>query len=526
MESTMNYPSNVSLNTPIKKIRNLTLNSPPDRIYHHSENKHKRNKSNYDSISNELYPSIDDIQTSPTVSTMLQKGYSQRLTNNVLSELNLRAQEITQSMSSPSTTTIASTRSQYSQQQQQYQQNLFIGGDTSRNGGNQVMNRRNKRYSGIHFNKFKQMESINQHYSIHNNNNTNTKTPSPQKSNYESTHVRSLSKDTILQQNHHGLEESASKRRRTLNGNDEVIAIPILQNKETTIKESNSSTSISSITGNNNSSPSRKISPSKGSRNLNSMLRQTTDTGSPNKDEFAKPYPPSFKLRQSSLEMAGVVQPSSNSQYFQQQQQQQQQQSRFIKPMVPSLQRKSSIPTLNKKPSLPNLNKKPSLPNLNKKPSIPSLQKKSSIPTLNKKSSIPTLQKKPSMNSLNRPFGGNTPTSPTGPVPMPPPHGDSFDKKQPISQFNNYNSNHNTITNKNTPHLSRVSPSRSLGTSSSTRSINSRVLYNSTNLNTLPKSKSVTIPQPFSLYDKPTISSSQKSLNNFQKNSKINSFNN
>ena len=130
------------------------------------------------------------------------------------------------------------------------------------------------------------------------------------------------------------------------------------------------------------------------------------------------------------------------------------------------------------------------------------------------------------MNSLNRPFSGTIPTSPTGPVPMPPPHGDSFDKKQSVSQFSNFNSSHNTNTNKNTPHLSRVSPSRSLGTSSSTRSINSRVLYNSTNLNTLPKSKSVTIPQPFSLYDKPTISSSQKSLNNFHKNSRVNSFNN
>ena len=38
------------------------------------------------------------------------------------------------------------------------------------------MNRRNKRYSTIHMNKFTQMDSINQHYSVH------MKTPSPQKS--------------------------------------------------------------------------------------------------------------------------------------------------------------------------------------------------------------------------------------------------------------------------------------------------------------------------------------------------------
>lgn len=464
MESTMNYTQTVSMNTPIKRIRNLTLHSPPSRTHHHSENKHSRSNSNSNSNGQSLYPNMDDIQTSPTLSTMLQKGYSQRLTNNVLSELNSRAEEISQLMGSP-------LRSN-DQQQQQSLFNSNTSGST-----NQVMNRRNKRYSGIHFNKFKQMESINQHYSVH------TKTPSPQKTNYASSassHTRSSSRDAF-QNNNHVLEESASKRRRTLNGNDEIIAIPILQKKETTIKETYSS------------SPIRKISPSKGSRNLNSMLRQTTETGSPNKDEFVKPYPPSFKLRQSSLEMAGVLQPL-------QQRQQQQQLSKFVKPMVPSLQNKSSIPTLNKKPSIPTLNKKPSIPTLNKKPSLPSLQKNSSIPTLNRKSSIPTLQKKTSMSTLNRSY--TTPLSPPESIAS-------------LPQFD-------TSTNKNIPHLSRVSPSRSISTSSSARSINSHVLYNSTNLNNtthiaIPKSKSVTIPQPFSLYNKPTVSSSQKSLNRLHK---------
>lgn len=87
------------------------------------------------------------------------------------------------------------------------------------------------------------------------------------------------------------------------------------------------------------------------------------------------------------------------------------------KPSIPQLQKKSSIPQLQKKPSIPQLQKKPSIPQLNKeissnqlqkKPSIPQfnnpqLQKKSSIPQLQKKSSIPQLQKKPSTSQIQAP---------------------------------------------------------------------------------------------------------------------------
>ena len=109
----------------------------------------------------------------------------------------------------------------------------------------------------------------------------------------------------------------------------------------------------------NNSSPNRKISPSKGSRDLNSILRRkTTETGSPNKENFVKPYPPTNKLRQSSLEMAGVVHTSSPSQH------QQQQQQKLADP--PCLYKKRSIPQLQKKSSHPTLNRKSSIPTLNK----------------------------------------------------------------------------------------------------------------------------------------------------------------
>ena len=78
-----------------------------------------------------------------------------KITNNVLSELNSRAQQL---LGSPPPIS---------------RLNNYSNGDSS---SNKVMNRRNKRYSTIHMNKFTQMDSINQHYSVH------MKTPSPQKS--------------------------------------------------------------------------------------------------------------------------------------------------------------------------------------------------------------------------------------------------------------------------------------------------------------------------------------------------------
>ena len=345
---------------------------------------------------------------------MLQKGYSQKITNNVLSELNSRAQQL---LGSPPPIS---------------RLNNYSNGDSS---SNKVMNRRNKRYSTIHMNKFTQMDSINQHYSVH------MKTPSPQKSESPSSGE---------------MEESATKRRRTLNGSDQIVAVPVIQ-KETTVE--------------NNSSPNRKISPSKGSRDLNSILRRkTTETGSPNKENFVTPYPPTNKLRQSSLEMAGVVHTSSPSQH------QQQQQQKLADP--PCLYKKRSIPQLQKK-------------------SIPSLQRKSSIPSF---SGTPS----PNMSSM---YFAHLPVN--NMPPPPPPHGSHLPALNKKPSF--------TQTNKNTPRLTRVSPSKSIPSSVSSRSVDSRALQNSTNLPTMTKSKSVTIPQPFSLYDKPTVSSSLKSLNKFQK---------
>ena len=287
------HQQHVSLNTPIAKIRNLNLNSSPvdydiheyqpDEEEHHQRRRLFAPQETQSSMfilptqpqaPTNLYPSLD-LQKSPTESSMLNKGYSHKLTNNVLSELHMRAQQIT------TTTTNAGQH----------------GSDGNSNTSplygldDQVSQRRNKRYSGIHMSKFKQMESISHHYSVHNGRN---KTPSPQKLDNLESGVETGS----ITGHGEGIE-SASKRRRTLNGKNEVLAIPIMHQQENRQPPQNPT-------------DHRKISPSKASYNLNSILRETTDTGSPNKETWSKPLlqppkVPQLKKRPSSLEMAGVI---------------------------------------------------------------------------------------------------------------------------------------------------------------------------------------------------------------------------
>ncbi|EGW32042.1 uncharacterized protein SPAPADRAFT_152410 [Spathaspora passalidarum NRRL Y-27907] len=438
MEMDMNIDMNintnidtVSMNTPTKKIRELTLASPP--------------------------PDYLNSPTSSIATCMVNKGYSHKLTNNVLSELNDRANEISMMINSP-------PESRSSE-----------GSSGSSSSGN-----RSKRFSIIHRSRFNQMESISQHYSVH--------------------------------------DSSSNKRRRTLNGKDEIVAIPILTNKEDEDQRKDSirkispvkmsSTKISPSKSPNKISPS-KISPSKRSMNLHAQLNeksiQVSDSGSPSKREFIRPTGVP-KTRIGSLELSGVKSLQRKSSIPQLQDTH----TLSKKPSIPQLQKKPSIPQLQKKPSIPQLQKKPSIPQLQKKPSIPQLQKKPSIPNLNKKPSTSQLYHSPSLASrVSSTTTASTTTTVTAttttnlmppPPPPPPPHSYT------------HSPSHKTISRKSSipqlqkiPNLSRISPSKSL---------NHNVLHNSTNI---PKSRSVTIPEPFSLYDKPTISSSQKSLNKFQR---------
>ncbi|KAF8002729.1 hypothetical protein HF325_003694 [Metschnikowia pulcherrima] len=342
------------LNTPIKKIRNLTLHSPG-------------------LVSPVRYPSMSDFPMGHDSinESMLEKGFSQTLSSAVLDELDNRAKEISSNVSIT-------------------------------NSAAKSLLTNTKRYSGIHRPLFSKMESISSHYAA--------------------------SRQT--EQTDQDISSSATKKRRTLNGPEEIffatqddpsptrrkihispgkngerLAIPLRQTAKhlsndlfagrlqplqlnvplkavSPVKEAPASPEMSNALLCSSPLKTPGISPSKGSMNLHGLLLDDS--------KFAKPEGP-VRIRQSSLQMAGVK-PSMGG--------------------IPSLLRKTSNNDLNNNRAHPHLQKKPSFesvngkqasnilrsktstPSLNKQPSMNNLQKKPSIPQLQRKSSIPVLQKK------------------------------------------------------------------------------------------------------------------------------------
>lgn len=289
------FDTSSNLGTPIKKIKGLNLNSSSPLN------------------SSPLYPNLDEIE--PRIEPHMKlKGYSQRLTNNVLRELNVRANEISQLLkTSPKA---------------------------------QIHNESKRKFNGIHRSRFNKMDSISSHYSIH----RRPKEISP-------TRVVAITEnETPSTSNDSGKRNpsinlsSASKRRRTLNGPEEVLnnssplkhtGYPLKSSplKVNSLKISPSKASVnlhatvSSASNLNNrpqetfnyvkqktemnppqlhglngskmnasrKSPS-KISPSKGSMNLHEILQG-------NVQEKPKASTKSLSKRASSLELAGVKQP-------------------------------------------------------------------------------------------------------------------------------------------------------------------------------------------------------------------------
>ncbi|QEO23208.1 hypothetical_protein [Candidozyma auris] len=390
-------------------------------------------------------PNTDFSPPQASISKNMQnKGYSQTFSSTVLRELDMRAQQISGHLD-PSPVHKHRARA--------------------------------KRYSNVHKPMFQKMESISCHYAA----------------------SRQIQRTSPAKEAAAAVS-SATKKRRTLNGPEEVFGDlekeneSPLRRKGERIDETGPESVVlghnmpslappSDIPSNESSrgpfsgspelrptelsspertaqkeSPSRfsRISPSKGHMNLNSLLHeQPKDTRMDvedvdNSEVFAKPLP---KQRQTSLQMAGVTGPRPLHK----------------KPSVPSLQKRPSSSNLQSRPSSSSLHKKPSASNLkqssapstlHKKPSVPRLQSKSSIPNLRQSDSSipPMLQHKSSHSSFQKP--------------MAPP------SKPPAS-----NSSH---------------PQK-------------------------PQGRNFTIPQPFSLYDRPTISSSQKSLSRSPSRTSLNS---
>lgn len=413
------------LSTPIKKIRNLSLSSPkppsPVRYPSMSDFPIKSDftispklansnygHSNFSSFND--YVHVDEINSDPIFQNMVDKGYSRTISNKVLQELDSRANEISSRMvPTPLMATMAAQK-------------------------------KKKRYSGIHRPLFSKMDSISSHYAASRSHGDSSPAKDflssatkkrrtlngpeeifgSEKENESPSRKVAGRPDSLQpstqrlspQRSHspqltHSLQHSHSPQPSQIPvfgqnirlhqatpvlGTAPSLAAPTRANPanlllSSPIRQDNSPTRIPlpSLTL---VSPSKfnKISPSKGSMNLNLLLQGD--------DNFVKPAP---KIRQSSLQMAGVYQNDGST-----------------------LQKKPSIASLQKKPSIPSLQKKLSIPSLQKKPSSSTLQKKPSIPTfgsgigstytgtltsstvMDASPSIPSLQKKPSVPSFGK----------------------------------------------------------------------------------------------------------------------------
>lgn len=440
MVSGQDMDIDTSMSTPIKKIKGLTLASP-------------------------IYPNMNDFQPQNIANQMVNKGYSQKLTNNVLEELNSRASDITLHMRlSPSNGTPITSAS-----------------------------RRNKRYSGIHRAKFNKMESISNHYS-----------------------VMSRDIDAVGTRNDDGKMQmrnvdTINKKRRTLNGKEDIL-------KPSPVKYTVPPTT-SPDKQTPQSSPLKRISPSKKSMNLNKLLNdgeekrmnslQTAGVGHMRPQiglaipKLSKKSSISSMNNQSSTPRRSVLPELQSSPYAKYDNEENKENrpilrspstksqmtaynkpNAFQKPHVPyrnnttSLSNKLNIPPLSHKLSIPSLSEKPK-PSLSHKLSIPSLSQKLSIPSLSHKLSIPSLSHNSTM-SLSRKLKV---------VPL----------DKPTSQVPKSKSAYNDSI--------RMIPKQEKQPMHKSTSFFSREL----------QPKKYTIPQPFSLYNKPTVSSSQKSLNKFQR---------
>lgn len=505
------------LSTPIKKIRELTIHSPGDgsedpaygflssvnrnKSLQHQSSQDTMSFSRQDSISPIRYPSMSEFSVKPVPleqisQSMLDRGYSRTLGNKVLRELDNRANEISRQIS------------------------------TGHNAKTRPSNAKLKRYSQFHKPIFQKMESISSHYAA---------------TRGGSTHSQS-----------NDLLSSASKKRRTLNGPEEIFAMekenespvrrkdpaqrtisglevsstpfmgavpslkketpqatPLLSSPYRDLDASpyvSASPQVSPVRtldpASQSSSPTKftRISPSKGSMNLNKLLLDDF--------EFAKPEGP-VKIRQSSLQMAGVVPTTGLS-------------------GIPQLQKKPSSSSLQKKPSLTNFQGS-SLAGLNKKPSIGSLQRASAPSTHStQRAELPnsnssriastreqTLNKKPLVSLL---------LSRTGTVTAQKETISLLKKKLLLSTLNRSSSAQPSPKVSNTRHIYNLPNSSSQRSSiSHYGKLLDPTLSSSQSSHSILSRSNITIPKPFSLYDKPTISSSQKSFGAMQSSASLRS---
>lgn len=502
------------LTTPIKKIRELSIKSPDDDTnapsigffssVNRQVNVEQRSSQELmtfqrqDLISPIRYPSMSEFHVKPVPleqisQRMLDRGYSKTLSNKVLKELDIRANEITRAIANGRSTTTRPSSAKF------------------------------KRYSHLHKPSFGKMESISSHYAA-------TRVAS---SNHRSNELLS----------------SASKKRRTLNGPEEIFAaekenespvrrkepsekakrdtapssskpflgaIPLLtagSSKPITLTSSpyrdldRRPYVLSQISptrtldpASQSSSPTRctRISPSKGSMNLNQIL--LGDRAYEESEGFVK-------IRQTSLQMAGVLAETGLRGI-----------PLLLRASTSSLQKKTSLS--NKQRLCGSEKKSPSLA-LHRSSAFSLLLKVSSYP-LSESSSVksrtelvrmqgdtnPSLTNKTLTQLMqNRGFARQTASSA------------QLNKKSPLTPLSrssqllqpNRSSSKSTNTRPIYNNLPNLSSQRSMNLKYG-KLLDPSLKESPSTLSVLSVHTNGSIPTTFSLYNKPTISSSQKSF--------------
>lgn len=421
-----------ALNTPISRIKNLRITSPKDIPVEG------------DCASGS---GLDVVQDRLILQAMIEKGYSQKITNNVLQELNARANDIALQFKLPSTK-------------------------------DAMLQRRRKRFSGIHRAGFNKMESILDHYSV------------------KGAHEQ---KDPM----------TVTKKRRTLTG-IELSSSPVKSPPRSSPRDNTMSSSPNKEL---DSSPTRRISPSKKSFNLNGLLKGPSDRTdlllNSNTSKHNIGLPPKIKTdvcpkltppRPSEVRLTKL--PSHKSLASQKTAFPNTERTRSVEPSTNRDRRYASSGST----TTSTVNNTPSMRHHTKTSNIGSSRPVSTSSTSSRQKTEASSESwakpfaKPTLIKMNMPSVRLVSSSGTQ-------GGTREDLRSRHDNTQNSLLRKSATQERLTKSLSQSSIPRqsSMSSMSSTRLLNDN------------KKPNYTIPKPFSLYNKPTISSSQKAISRSQR---------
>lgn len=436
----MEVASSDSMNTPIKKIQELSIASP----------------------------NIKQI--------MVDKGYSNSISDKVLNEINYKLQEIP---SSP----------------------VHDGSPEPQD-----------QFSKMHNLDFSKMESIMNHYSMKRMNNYNNNSTKKRRTltGIEETNSSPLKGKISPSKKSMNLNELLHNTNHpsTIHSNDRKFSFPRSKTpspyknntfaqrpKLPTLQSKSSIPRLQKNTSATNLTPGSPLEKKPSSSHLNRSLEKKPSSSHLNRSLEKKPSSShlnrSLEHKPSSNHLNRSLEKKPSTSHLDTQSSLNKKVTNPQKP-VPRLQSKSSIPQLDKQNPL---QKKPSIPQLQKKSSIPQLQKKTSIPQLNKEVSSTQLQKKPSIPQLNNP---------------------QLQKKSSIPQLQKKSSIPQLQKKPSTSQIQATTFAPQLQSKTNTPQLEKQYLTSQAKLSTKPEFKEP-YPKREPTFNKPTVSSSQKSLDKFMR---------